>query len=1166
MVVVGLALSVCIIKFGGAEMGTQNSKLNTSPPEQEQIVDEFAKNAVFDASGRFIMNDYDVSRPFASFLNGLSGLFGVPMWAFYVNRGQGIAAFGTENKQHPISEFKSANYAYQQIGYTGFRTFVRMSRGNQGQNQNPTIYQPFFPREEGQCASREDIERDLKVGMNDMEITERAHKEGLTTTVNYFTLPTEPFAALVRRTTLTNIGNDILELDAIDGLAKLEPFGVDDFQLKSIGRTLEGWFDVFNFQDSDNTMPFFKLSASVSDSEEVNMVTEGNWVMAFVDTPGEVPDGTEKALLPIIADPTVVFDQLDSPLTYPLGLEKEPLESLLKKEQVILARTPSAFAAWSGTLSPGESVTIVSMYGRARNLDYLKDVISPTIRVSGYTGMKHNTALKLMADMTSMVQTTTANPVFDGMIRQAYLDNLLRGGLPILLGADENGKNPHIYHTFNRIHGDLERDYNNFQLDLTYFSQGPGNFRDINQNRRLDVLITPEVYDFNIRTFLSLVQADGYNPLTVATAQFLMSDDGVDMLVASMSENGVIGVNDVEIMKELLSHPFRPGDLFQNLQMKNVTLAIDNMVFINMVTEKSIQVPQANMTELGNWADHWTYTLDLIENFLDVYPDQEEHVLYDSEPIPFFLSRNNVKSRDKKYVLTDEGQGRVRQYQCVLVDPAKEKYLQMHVTDPYSYWLRVGTLPEDFDEIEDFLADNVGGVFTVSPAAKLTLLAVVKFSTLDPYGMGIEMEGGKPGWNDAMNGLPGLIGSGMPETFELLRVLRFMTNAQRFNRDIEIPVELDDLIKTIMSELDAYNNEHKDDFKYWDRVASAREKYRERTNRCISGVISSMPAVEMRMIFKAMAKKIETGIERSIGISKGMTPTYFSYTVTDWSFVKDANDVKTYDALRRPFVLAKALKVNTYAPFLEGPVRHLKILTTEKDKALLYNKVTFSEIYDSKLNMYKICAPLTGASFEIGRMIAFPRGWLENESVWLHMSYKWYLELLRAGLYDAFWAKVQYGISAFMDPAVYGRSPLEAASFIVSSAFPDEQLHGSGFLARLSGSTAELLSMWAIMFIGQKPFFMNEHNELNLRFNPSLPAMLFPESTQRVSFVFLGRIRVEIVNPTDTDTWKLGNLATATLRTMDFVETTLQLEQGVIPVPYAESIRSGKIASISLSY
>ena len=47
----------------------------------------------------------------------------------------------------------------------------------------------------------------------------------------------------------------------------------------------------------------------------------------------------------------------------------------------------------------------------------------------------------------------------------------------------------------------------------------------------------------------------------------------------------------------------------------------------------------------------------------------------------------------------------------------------------------------------------------VTPAAKLFMLACIKFSTLDPLGMGVEMEGGKPGWNDAMNGLPGVLGS-----------------------------------------------------------------------------------------------------------------------------------------------------------------------------------------------------------------------------------------------------------------------------------------------------------------------------------------------------------------------------------------------------------------------
>ena len=87
-------------------------------------------------------------------------------------------------------------------------------------------------------------------------------------------------------------------------------------------------------------------------------------------------------------------------------------------------------------------------------------------------------------------------------------------------------------------------------------------------------------------------------------------------------------------------------------------------------------------------------------------------------------------------------------------------------------------------------------------------------------------------------------------------------------------------------------------------------------------------------------------------------------------------------------------------------------------------------------------------------MMAFTPGWLENESIWLHRSFKYYLELLRAGLYEDFWTAMATGAPYNMDVETYGRSPLECGSFIVSSAYPDEELWGTSYLARLSGSTA----------------------------------------------------------------------------------------------------------------
>lgn len=53
----------------------------------------------------FIIEDYDKKAPFAGFLPGLAGIHGIPIWCYYVNRGQCISSFGVEDKDHSIMEF-----------------------------------------------------------------------------------------------------------------------------------------------------------------------------------------------------------------------------------------------------------------------------------------------------------------------------------------------------------------------------------------------------------------------------------------------------------------------------------------------------------------------------------------------------------------------------------------------------------------------------------------------------------------------------------------------------------------------------------------------------------------------------------------------------------------------------------------------------------------------------------------------------------------------------------------------------------------------------------------------------------------------------------------------------------------------------------------------------
>ena len=76
-------------------------------------------NPKFDNRDRYVLEDYQRRPPLSSFLPGIAGKTGIPLWAFYVNRAQGIASFGVESKDCAIVEYEPANKAYRNVSVTG---------------------------------------------------------------------------------------------------------------------------------------------------------------------------------------------------------------------------------------------------------------------------------------------------------------------------------------------------------------------------------------------------------------------------------------------------------------------------------------------------------------------------------------------------------------------------------------------------------------------------------------------------------------------------------------------------------------------------------------------------------------------------------------------------------------------------------------------------------------------------------------------------------------------------------------------------------------------------------------------------------------------------------------------------------------------------------------
>lgn len=1027
----------------------------------------------------FKQQDYGKQTTFASFLPGIAGIRGIPIWCYYVNRGQAVVSFGVENKDHAIMEFYPAHQAYQNVKRTGFRTFYRIDG----------VY--------GEAFSDEDTEQMMSIGQNDLAIKEVDKERNLQTKVLYFGLPGEQIGALVRKVEMKNLSQKEVHLEVLDGMPALIPYGVDNEGMKNMGQTSKAWMQV---EDVETGIPYFRVRASMGDTASVQKIEGGNFSYACLEN-GEK--------LPVIADPDLVFSY-DTSLEKAVGLKEKSVKELLGEKQKKQNQLPCSFAAVDCLLESGESIVFYEIIGQVQKKELLEEFFAEE-KNGSYFEAKLEEARELVEDICKGIRTKTGSKEFDAYSQYTYMDNVLRGGLPMQLGNNK------IFYVYSRKHGDLERDYNYFSMLPEFYSQGNGNFRDVNQNRRCDTFFAPFVGRENIHTFYGLIQLDGYNPLGVEKITYQMKENVAEEVLAE------IGKEEKDAIKEVVTKPYTPGTLYRRLE-EILKEDWKESLFTRLI-DFSESLVNGNFGE-GYWCDHWTYLLDLVEDYLEVFPEKEAEMLYE-ENYSYFLSQINVNPRKKRYVETPQG---LRQYKA-LDETTKRQTEEKLVRSEY----------------------GEGEIYYGTLLEKLLLLCATKFSTLDAYGMGIEMEGGKPGWYDALNGMPGIFGSSMAETYELARMLDYTIGAlKRHPGEVKVLTELG----CFLDELNLINRieqkeilEKEEVLSFWNRINDAKEIYRDKTFYGISGKKSSYRSEQLVEMLEGWRDTVETGIKKACCRGDGICPTYFTYEATDYEVCSDGIRVKQFEVQQVP-------------DFLEGQVRYLKLQRNHEEKKALYEAVKSSELYDKKLQMYRVNASLQNASYELGRARAFTPGWLENESIWLHMEYKYLLELLRSGLYEEFLADFHKAAVPFLDAKTYGRSILENSSFLASSKNPDESIHGKGFVARLSGSTIEFISMWKLMMFG-KHIFYSENQELIFAPQPLLPQYLIPEDGI-IEATLLGKTKVRYI-VSEVQDYIPG---TYEIRKMKFYYEkggVAELAKPEARGKLAEEIRSGAITEIEIS-
>lgn len=992
---------------------------------------------MLDIKNNYVFENYHDRPVFSSFLPGISGEHGIPLWCYYVNRGQCITSFGVQDKNHSIMEFYPAHQAYERTPLLGFRTFLRI---------NGSYEEAFM-----------DVSRHKKmlIGMNSLTIEERGELYSIS--VEYETLAQEASAALMRQVKITNTSGKELSIEAADGMTEVIPYGVNSGTMKDMGQTAKAWMEVL---DTDSRVPKFKVRASMEDTAEVMEVKGMNF--SFARSGGE--------LLKVIVDREVLFGQ-DTALIKAREFEAGGLCAVWDKAQITCNDVPCSLFLVERSLKPGETLTIQELYGSSyekENIDYLVKMS----KESGWFEKKQAEAILLTKEITDRIATKTKNPVFDAYCRQNYLDNLLRGGYPVRISPKKTA------YLYSRKHGDIERDYNFFSMLTETYSQGNGNFRDVNQNRRCDVYFSPFVKDENIKTFYNALQLNGYNPLVIEKVTFRLPNESFELLLNEMEESlKELSNQDIKTLKELSESSYTMGELDKFLESTVIDKENKKDIF-EWILDQSVGENRTEFKE-GCWCDHWTYNLDLVEAYLSIYPDKEAELLFGDRTYLYGQAEKSILPRKKRYVNTKRG---IRQYHFLKanVDTGKEE----------NRWLR----------------DKTGNLVQANLASKMLTLIIAKIAALDPYGMGIEMEGGKPGWYDALNGLPGLSGSSMAETYELKRCISFLTDiVKRHQKPVEILEEVQKLAGSVCYSADKCTKELHSGasvIQYWNMVNDAKEAFWECTAKDVTGKASQLSSEEVLKLLDCFENIISLGIEKAVRLGGSVRPTYFYYEVTDYSESEDGIIPLDFRVCRTP-------------DFLEGSVHSFKVEADKEDKKQIYDSVRASRLYDNKLHMYKVNASLNEATFELGRACAFTPGWLENESVWLHMEYKYLLELLKSELYKEFFEDFKLAAVPFLKEEVYGRSLLENSSFLASSVNPNPKYHGRGFVARLSGSTAEFLEIWEIMMFGKKPFsYIN--GELSLKLMPCIPSYLIGEE-KRVKAVFRGNILVTYELPDSFD-------------------------------------------------
>lgn len=222
-----------------------------------------------------------------------------------------------------------------------------------------------------------------------------------------------------------------------------------------------------------------------------------------------------------------------------------------------------------------------------------------------------------------------------------------------------------------------------------------------------------------------------------------------------------------------------------------------------------------------------------------------------------------------------------------------------------------------------------------------------------------------------MNGLPGMFGSGMSETYETVRLLSFLQSSFRkygqnakTTCNVEFPDEFADFYQNILNITREYNDRSliscsdytstecsQLNYNFWDQSNGYRERYFERVSNTgtFIGSYSGYTCDALADEISDILQKLQNGIYRSLltqresineSEDQSVVPaTYYYYSVASIRYLNNHNSTLLY--------MPTKFRQHSLPLFLEGAVRMMKIQKTRHEKIHLYLAVySLSHIHD----------------------------------------------------------------------------------------------------------------------------------------------------------------------------------------------------------------------------